>query len=247
MKLLLASALALLLVTFSACAAKKVPQNIETEASLATMQWLDKRFGFVNDRELSRLLQRVTSRLQEALARGALNELMEGIPAEEIPSYPFQVFVINSDQPSALSAGGGVIFLTKGLIKSLDSEAELAAVISHEMAHHVLGHAMEAIVETMHASTSAPSSSPRFAFTLEYELSADTVGLELLYAARYDPRAAISAIAKSSRARSERNLPAHQDWLAPREANLRAQLRELGAFFSGTENSREFNHIRNKL
>jgi predicted Zn-dependent protease len=43
--------------------------------------------------------------------------------------------VIESDDINAFAAPGGYVFLTKGLYKRLNNEAELAGVLAHEIAH----------------------------------------------------------------------------------------------------------------
>jgi len=48
--------------------------------------------------------------------------------------------VIDSDRVNAFAAPGGYILLTKGLYKKLNSEAELAAVLGHEIGHVLKKH-----------------------------------------------------------------------------------------------------------
>lgn len=51
------------------------------------------------------------------------------------PEIEFRFAVIDSDIVNAFAAPGGYIFVTKGALKNMDDEAELAAVLSHEIAH----------------------------------------------------------------------------------------------------------------
>lgn len=51
------------------------------------------------------------------------------------PELEYHFAVLDSDTVNAFAAPGGYIFITKGLLKSLEDEAELAAVLAHEMAH----------------------------------------------------------------------------------------------------------------
>jgi predicted Zn-dependent protease len=48
-------------------------------------------------------------------------------------SYRFAV--LNSDEVNAYAAPGGYIFLTRGALKAMNNEAQLAGVLSHEIAH----------------------------------------------------------------------------------------------------------------
>ena len=47
--------------------------------------------------------------------------------------------------PNAFALPGGVIIVTGGLLKTLKSEAELAAVLSHEMGHIELSHCLDTV------------------------------------------------------------------------------------------------------
>lgn len=53
--------------------------------------------------------------------------------------------VVNTDEVNAYTVGGGFIFLNRGLIENLNSEAELAGVIAHEMGHVVGRHTAKQI------------------------------------------------------------------------------------------------------
>ena len=56
------------------------------------------------------------------------------------PDLPWHFGVIESDDINAFSAPGGYVFLTKGLYKRLNNEADLAGVLAHEVAHVTLKH-----------------------------------------------------------------------------------------------------------
>lgn len=51
------------------------------------------------------------------------------------PDLPWRFGVIESEDINAFAAPGGYVFLTKGLYKRLNNEAELAGVLAHEIAH----------------------------------------------------------------------------------------------------------------
>jgi predicted Zn-dependent protease len=51
------------------------------------------------------------------------------------PDLPWHFGVIESEDINAFAAPGGYVFLTKGLYKRLNNEAELAGVLAHEIAH----------------------------------------------------------------------------------------------------------------
>lgn len=53
--------------------------------------------------------------------------------------------IIDSEAVNAYATPGGYVFITRGLFKKLGSEAELAGVLSHEIAHVTQGHYLAAI------------------------------------------------------------------------------------------------------
>lgn len=57
----------------------------------------------------------------------------------------YRFAVINSDSPLAYSSPGGHILISKGMIKNLQSEDELAAVFAHEIGHVEKQHALKTI------------------------------------------------------------------------------------------------------
>lgn len=58
----------------------------------------------------------------------------------ERPDLPWRFGVIESDDLNAFAAPGGYIFLTRGLYKRLNNEAELAGVLGHEIGHVIRKH-----------------------------------------------------------------------------------------------------------
>jgi predicted Zn-dependent protease len=59
------------------------------------------------------------------------------------PGIRYQFHVIDSPQINAFALPGGQIYVMRGLLEFVESEAELAAVLGHEMSHVDLRHAIE--------------------------------------------------------------------------------------------------------
>ncbi|MDP8232901.1 MAG: M48 family metalloprotease [Candidatus Zophobacter franzmannii] len=64
------------------------------------------------------------------------------VAASDMPDVRFRFFVLNTNKLGAWSCPGGYIFVTAGLLKLLDNEAELASVLAHEVAHVSRKHGM---------------------------------------------------------------------------------------------------------
>lgn len=56
-------------------------------------------------------------------------------------------YIIDHNVPNASSAGFDYYFINSGIIRYLDNEYQLAAVIGHELAHNYLNHTRESIVQ----------------------------------------------------------------------------------------------------
>lgn len=63
------------------------------------------------------------------------------------PFLDYRFGVLATDEINAFACPGGLILVSKGLIKDAKSEDELAAVLAHEIAHVTLKHGVAAIQE----------------------------------------------------------------------------------------------------
>ncbi|HET9699939.1 MAG TPA: M48 family metalloprotease [Burkholderiales bacterium] len=63
----------------------------------------------------------------------------------ERPELEWRFGVLDTADVNAFATPGGYIFVTRGLLARMDSEAELAGVLAHEMAHVLRRHHLKAI------------------------------------------------------------------------------------------------------
>jgi predicted Zn-dependent protease len=63
----------------------------------------------------------------------------------ERPDLPWKFGVLDDDDINAFAAPGGYVFITKGLLSHMKSEAELAGVLAHEISHVLRKHHLNAI------------------------------------------------------------------------------------------------------
>jgi predicted Zn-dependent protease len=66
----------------------------------------------------------------------------------ERPGLPWRFGVLDAPQLNAFATPGGHIFITRGLLSSMNNEAELAGVLAHEIAHVLRKHHLKAIQKT---------------------------------------------------------------------------------------------------
>lgn len=65
--------------------------------------------------------------------------------ASERPELPWSFAVIDDPTPNAFALPGGPVFVTRGLLVLMDSEAELVSVLGHEIGHITARHSVEQI------------------------------------------------------------------------------------------------------
>jgi beta-barrel assembly-enhancing protease len=63
----------------------------------------------------------------------------------ERPDLPWQFGVLEAPQLNAFATPGGNVFITRGMLERMKSEAELAGVLAHEIAHVLRKHHLKAI------------------------------------------------------------------------------------------------------
>ena len=219
---------------------------------MATFTWLEKKHGLVSDLALNRLLTRINRRIVAGIYGTALERELLDIPKDKHGNdYPWQIFVIDTDQPNAFSPGAGLIILTKGMIIHSDSEAELAAVISHEIAHQLLGHTRKLHSDLKHWAAKRGADQPRTAFSLEQELAADALGIKLMRVARYDLEQALNTLMIPYRpfdgvvSQVPRRVP--PKWLSARMTQMHRLVEKYRDSLPATKSSREFDRVKSHL
>ena len=63
----------------------------------------------------------------------------------ERPELPWQFQVVDDPSPNAFALPGGFIFVTRGMLTLMTSEAELASVLGHEIGHVTARHSVNQI------------------------------------------------------------------------------------------------------
>lgn len=136
------------------------------------------------------------------------------------PDLEYQFFVIDSPDINAFALPGGYVYVNRGLLTFMNTEAQLAAVMAHEIGHITARHAVQQHARGALAKTAATvgglvtavatgsgyvgsqisevasiwAQTGLSGFGREHELEADSLGAEYLVNAGYDPIAVIDVI-----------------------------------------------------
>ena len=75
-----------------------------------------------------------------AIGRSLIPAYQSGLAVDDPRRIPFQFHVVLDDEANAFATPNGIVVVHSGLIELLDNEAQLAAVIGHEIAHSTHEH-----------------------------------------------------------------------------------------------------------
>lgn len=152
----------------------------------------------------SRALQEYVNRVGQKLARQSHR-----------PDLQYHFTVLDSPEINAFALPGGYVYITRGILAYLNSEAELAAVLGHEIGHVTARHgvrqqsvAQAADISLTIASIFVPQLNNTAVQNItnilggallsgygrEHELEADRLGADYLARSAYDPQAIIKVI-----------------------------------------------------
>ncbi len=120
----------------SACVNKK-PADDEPQLSKAEQQLLDDYKAELDvGRNMAGRLFAFYGEYDDAGLTAYVNQVGRFVAKNgDYPDRRYMFGILDSDSINAFACPGGYILLTKGVIKSAENEAELAAILGHESAH----------------------------------------------------------------------------------------------------------------
>ena len=198
---------------------------------------------YVLDPQLNKYVSRVGQRLAAVSDR----------------KLPYEFSVINDATPNAWALPGGKIAVNRGLLLELESEAELAAVLSHEIVHAAARHGAQGmqrgmLLQGVVLAAGVASSSSDYSravvgaasvganlinqrYSRDAESESDYYGMLYMVRAGYDPAAAVKL--QETFVRLSKSRKKNEQWYSglfashpPSEARVRENretLRKLGA------------------
>jgi beta-barrel assembly-enhancing protease len=139
----------------NAAAGRELVTDRQVEGAIKTTKAFRKSAEEITDREEYFIGRSVSANVLSRFKRlddAALNNYVQAVlqsvaAASDRPEIAkgYHAQVLESEDVNALSAPGGFVFVTTGLLKSLESEDQLAAVLAHEVAHISLKHGLKTI------------------------------------------------------------------------------------------------------
>ena len=193
----------------------------------------------------------------DAQLSGYVRQVGQRLAAVADARLPYEFVVVNNGVPNAWTLPGGKIAVNRGLLLELNSEAELAGVLGHEITHAAARHSAQQIsrgelaqlgmlaaavgvggrqgAELLVGGAQAGAQLLLQRYGRDAEREADRYGMVYMKRAGYDPAAAVTLQQTFVRLAGSNR----QDWLgglfashppsAERVANNQANLREVGA------------------
>lgn len=178
-------------------------------------------------------------------------ELINQTGAQQSP-YNFEFHLLRDAQTiNAFALPGGQVFLTAGLMRQFDSEAQLAGVLGHEIGHVIGRHGAEHIakqqlgVSLVNAvgvaasdgsygggqNAAAIAQAVNQLVSLQYgradELESDRLGLQFMVEAGYDPRGIVELMEILAQANGRGGAPPEFFSTHPNPGNRAAELTSL--------------------
>ena len=207
---------------------------------------------------------------RDAAAREYVNGIARRLAPSCGPGFSFDVQIIDSEMPDAVPLPAGFLFLSSGLILATDDEAELAAIVAHEVAHicahHFIRGATPELLKITRLRPIMINGSPHLlidccgefppldvtSFRPEFEAEADALALQYLIAAGYDP-VALRAVFEKLMAREKqkpssvaKRVIAHFP-TAERTAAIQAKISQMPSAEEYTVTTSQFEATRSRL
>ncbi|EJF92096.1 M48 family metalloprotease [Bartonella melophagi] len=125
--------------------------------------------------------------------------------ASQNPDQTYHVTILDTENINAFALPGSYIYVTRGMLALANDTSEVAAILAHEIAHITANHGILRLQKEIelklaehaatnileHSSTKSPNilkdKKQLAQFTRSQELQADSIGIEMLNQAGYDP------------------------------------------------------------
>ncbi len=133
MKRWFALAILLALLTCIVVSQSSIPQETtqqERKMGEEAVKEFERKVKIVSDHPMLPQIRQIVARL---------------VPITERPKMSYIIKVVEDKEPNAFTFPGGFMYVTTGLLKLVESEHEMAAILAHEIAHNTRLHAVRMI------------------------------------------------------------------------------------------------------
>jgi len=180
-------------------AAHAVDLNEEVKVGANADKFIRQYFGVYPDEDIQAYVSRIGHKLLESI---------------EETDFNYKFLVVDDPMLNAFAVPGGYVYITRGMLAHLDSEAALAGVLGHEIGHVIGHHSYKKMKKSLGdtllifaglgaslaagggadssaawvATTSSLSNLSSAGYGRDLEMQADEVGVIYAYDAGYDPR-----------------------------------------------------------
>lgn len=175
-------------------------QRVEAQSAATVVDRVSSRVGVSEDEDMAAYLQ--------AMA----NTMSHAIKADD---KGFNVVLLQGGQANAFTPGANKIVINEGLLRYCNSEAQIAAVLAHEMAHALMRHPKrqrqlnlasknndrmiaeytpDSLKSNLGQMLRLGSKATLNGMIRQQEMMADSIGMDIMVKAGYDPRELVSVL-----------------------------------------------------
>ena len=195
---------------------KKDPEQIGNREVGAGVNFYSLEKEIALGKQLAAEVEREARMVDTPLVAEYVNRMAQNLAKNSDLKVPVTAKVIDSEQVNAFALPGGFLYVNTGLLQQTDTEAELAGVLSHEIAHVAARHATRqasrgqlaniaslpliflggwaGYAVRQGAGLAVPLTFLKFLRGFEEE--ADLLGLQYVYKTGYDPNAFVDFLEK---------------------------------------------------
>jgi predicted Zn-dependent protease len=158
-------------------------------------------------RQLAGEVDQVVKLVNDLLVTEYVNRVGQNIALHSDAGTPITIKIIDSDDVNAFALPGGHLYVNRGMLEAVDSEAELTGVMAHLIGHVAARHGLEQASKIdlinyispglfsqdgsdyVYQGCGLPIPLAFFKFSRGAEAEADQLGAQYMWASGYDPQA----------------------------------------------------------